>query len=122
MGGPSPPPGRLDAVLLEPDAASEPGAPLPSWRVSSNPSPETLNARFWPNPVFEATCTFESGWLGSFIGWKPAAGAAPPLADIAAMAPPGLSVGNLDMPSPVLDIEILRARNRARLANRADQM
>jgi hypothetical protein len=60
--------------------------------------------------------------IARMLGWKPAAGAPPPLADIAAMTPPGLLVGDLDMPSPVLDIEILRARNRARLARRADQM
>lgn len=58
--------------------------------------------------------------IARMLGWKPAAREVPPLADIAAMAPPGLAVaanGSLGMPAPVLDIETLRTRNRARLAN-----
>jgi hypothetical protein len=53
------------------------------------------------------------------LGWKPAVEATPRLDEVAAMAPPGLSIatgGSLGMPTPVLDIEALRARNRARLA------
>ena len=59
--------------------------------------------------------------IARMLGWKPATPATPPFADIAAMAPPGLTVatnGSLGMPAPVLDIEALRAHNRARLANR----
>jgi hypothetical protein len=63
--------------------------------------------------------------IARMLGWKPAANVAPPLADIAAMVPPGLSVvlaGDIGMPAPVLDIEALRARNRDRLANRSERM
>jgi hypothetical protein len=55
--------------------------------------------------------------IARMLGWKPARDEALPLADIAAMAPPGLSIatnGALGMPAPVLDIATLRARNRAR--------
>jgi hypothetical protein len=58
--------------------------------------------------------------IARMLGWKPAAAAAPSLDELMAMAPPGLAVagaGDLGMPAPVLDIEALRARNRARLAN-----
>jgi hypothetical protein len=58
--------------------------------------------------------------IARMLGRKPAKNEAPPLADIAATAPPGLAIaanGSLGMPAPVLDIETLRARNRARLAN-----
>jgi hypothetical protein len=58
--------------------------------------------------------------VARMLGWKPAPDVMPPLADIAAMAPPGLSVaprGDLGMPAPVLDIEALRRRNREHLAN-----
>ncbi|HYM73588.1 MAG TPA: hypothetical protein VET89_11445 [Stellaceae bacterium] len=57
--------------------------------------------------------------IARMLGWKPATASAPALAEIAAMAPPGLAVaaaGDLGMPAPVLDIEALRARNRQRLA------
>lgn len=59
--------------------------------------------------------------IARMLGWKPARDIASRLDDIAAMAPPGLAVaagGDVGMPTPVLDIETLRARNRARLANR----
>jgi hypothetical protein len=59
--------------------------------------------------------------IARMLGWKPASAAPPPLADIAAMAPPGLAIaanGALGMPAPVLDIETLRARNRARREGR----
>lgn len=58
--------------------------------------------------------------IARMLGWKPSRPEALPFADIAAMAPPGLTIaadGALGMPAPVLDIAILRARNRARLAN-----
>ena len=57
--------------------------------------------------------------IARILGWKPAAAAPPSLDDLMAMAPPSLAVaaaGSLGMPAPVLDIEALRARNRARLA------
>jgi hypothetical protein len=57
--------------------------------------------------------------IARMLGWKPATPAPPSLDDLMAMAPPGLAVtggGSLGMPAPVLDIEALRARNRARLA------
>lgn len=62
--------------------------------------------------------------IARMLGWKPPAMNTPPLADIAAMEPPGLAiaVGSLGMPAPVLDIETLRARNRARLANTGNRM
>jgi hypothetical protein len=63
--------------------------------------------------------------LARMLGWKPKTGPAPTLPEFAAMAPPGLAVaagGDLGMPSPVLDIEVLRSRNRARLANRAESL
>ena len=63
--------------------------------------------------------------IARMLGWKQAEPMAPALADIAAMAPPGLSIatgGELGMPAPVLDIETLRIRNRARLANSAGKM
>jgi len=51
------------------------------------------------------------------LGWIPRAApaGAPPVEEIAAAAPPGLAVargGDLGMPVP-LDLEALRARNRA---------
>jgi hypothetical protein len=61
--------------------------------------------------------------IARMLGWKPEAAATPPFAEIAAMAPPGLAVasgGDLGMPAPVLDVAALRARNRARLANKAE--
>lgn len=63
--------------------------------------------------------------IARILGWKPASREMPPLADIAAMAPPGLAIaadGALGMPAPVLDIETLRLRNRARLAKAANRM
>jgi hypothetical protein len=60
--------------------------------------------------------------IARMLGWKPAAEPMPRLDDIMAMAPAGLSVTaacDIGMPPPVLDIETLRARNRAHLANRA---
>ena len=57
--------------------------------------------------------------VARMLGWKPAENPAPPFADIVAMAPPGLALapgGDIGMPAPVLDIDALRARNRARLA------
>jgi hypothetical protein len=63
--------------------------------------------------------------IARMLGWKPPDDTVPSLDEIAAMAPPGLSVappGEIGMPSPVLDIEALRARNRARLANRTEQL
>jgi hypothetical protein len=58
--------------------------------------------------------------IARMLGWKPVE-PAPPLDELMAMAPPGLVVaaaGSLGMPAPVLDIEALRSRNRARLSNR----
>jgi hypothetical protein len=63
--------------------------------------------------------------IARMLGWKPADDAAPSFDEIAAMAPPGLSVaarGEIGMPAPVLDIEALRVRNRARLANRSKRL
>jgi hypothetical protein len=63
--------------------------------------------------------------IARMLGWKPAVEATPRFGEILAMAPPGLSFaagGSLGMPAPVLDIEALRARNRARLANPPEQM
>ena len=63
--------------------------------------------------------------IARMLGWKPANAASPPLAEIAAMPPPGLALaapGALGMPAPVLDIETLRARNRARLANSGNRL
>lgn len=63
--------------------------------------------------------------IARMLGWKPAAAAPPSPADMAAMAPPGLAIaanGSLGMPAPVLDIEALRARNRARLASGGNPM
>lgn len=57
--------------------------------------------------------------IARMLGWKPASEASPAVADIVAMAPPGLSMaqgGDLGMPAPVLDIEALRTRNRERFA------
>jgi len=61
--------------------------------------------------------------IARMLGWRPAERASPSLADIAAMAPAGLSVaadGELGMPAPVLDVALLRARNIARLAKSGD--
>ena len=63
--------------------------------------------------------------VARLLGWKPQAATQPALPDIAAMPPPGLAVapaGDFGMPAPVLDVELLRARNRARLANRPETM
>jgi hypothetical protein len=63
--------------------------------------------------------------IARMLGWKPAKLEEPPLADIAAMAPPGLTIaanGSLGMPAPVLDIATLRARNVARLANAGNRL
>jgi hypothetical protein len=63
--------------------------------------------------------------IARMLGWMPAPDAAPALSDILAMAPPGLAVaagGAIGMPAPVLDIDTLRARNRARLAKTVDRM
>src|ERR1019366_5453326 len=53
--------GRSEASAGEP----------PPWLVcpssagaASVPSPESLNARAWPNPALEATSTLASGWPG----------------------------------------------------------
>jgi hypothetical protein len=57
--------------------------------------------------------------IARMLGWKPPEAAVASLGDIAATAPPGLvlaQAGGLAMPAPVLDVEALRARNRARLA------
>jgi hypothetical protein len=54
------------------------------------------------------------------FGWKPADRTRPSPADLAAMVPLGLAVAvrsDLGMPPPVFDIDALRARNHARLAN-----
>jgi len=56
--------------------------------------------------------------IARMFGWmpRPAPAGATPIAEIAAAAPPGLSVargGDLGMPPP-LDLYALRARNRAR--------
>ena len=63
--------------------------------------------------------------IARMLGWKPAEDAAPSLEEMAAVAPPGLSVasrGDIGMPAPILDIEALRACNRARLANRSNRL
>lgn len=61
--------------------------------------------------------------VARMLGWKPPAGALSAVSEVAALAPPGLAVatnGDLGMPAPELDIEALRARNRVRLAKRAE--
>ncbi|HWB50173.1 MAG TPA: hypothetical protein VG651_13765 [Stellaceae bacterium] len=63
--------------------------------------------------------------IARMLGWKPATATSPDVAEIAAIAPPGLAVttrGGLGMPPPVLDIEALRARNSARLAKGAKRL
>ncbi|HVH79330.1 MAG TPA: hypothetical protein VM782_08065, partial [Stellaceae bacterium] len=63
--------------------------------------------------------------IARMLGWKPARLPRPSLADLAAMAPPGLAIvknADIGMPPPVLDIAALRARNRARLAKNAERM
>lgn len=63
--------------------------------------------------------------IARMLGWKPPSIGTLPLADIAAMAPPGLAIaanGVLGMPAPTFDIETLRDRNRARLASGADRL
>ena len=58
--------------------------------------------------------------IARLLGWKPAEKTPLSLSDVAAMPPPGLAVaadGGIGMPIPLLDIEALRTRNRARLAN-----
>ena len=62
--------------------------------------------------------------IARMLGWKPAERAPSSFSEIAAMAPPGLATvanGALGMPAPVLDIDALRTRNRARLANGRDR-
>ena len=56
--------------------------------------------------------------IARMLGWmpRPASAGAPAIEEIAAAAPPGLAVargGDLGMPAP-LDLDTLRARNRAR--------
>ena len=58
--------------------------------------------------------------IGRMLGWVPrtAQAGAPPIEEIVAAAPPGLAVaqgGDLGMPAP-LDLDALRARNRAQAA------
>lgn len=63
--------------------------------------------------------------IARMFGWKPAEADMPAMAEIAATPPPGLAVAatsDLGMPAPVLDIEILRARNRAQLAKSAKRL
>jgi hypothetical protein len=63
--------------------------------------------------------------IARMLGWKPAEKAPSRFPEIAAMAPPGLAIaanGSLGMPTPVLDIETLRRRNHARLANRSGRL
>ncbi len=55
--------------------------------------------------------------IARMLGWlpRPAPAGAPPIEEIAAVAPPGLGVArgaDLGMPTP-LDLDALRARNRA---------
>jgi hypothetical protein len=55
--------------------------------------------------------------IARMLGWapRPTQAGAPPIADIAAAAPPGLAVtrgGDPGMPPP-LDLDAMRARNRA---------
>jgi hypothetical protein len=96
----------------------------------------------YPYPVIDAMTLAEVGeifayWrenppahlmvqtIARMLGWKPAEDVARSLDEVAAMAPPGLSVaprGDINMPAPVLDIETLRARNHAQLANRAKRL
>jgi hypothetical protein len=57
--------------------------------------------------------------IARVLGWKPAEPTVPSAAEIIATAPPGLAIatrGDIGMPAPVLDVDALRARNRARLA------
>jgi hypothetical protein len=57
--------------------------------------------------------------IARMLGWKPSAPTPPSFAEIMAMAPPGLATvppDALGMPAPVLDIDAMRERNRARLA------
>jgi len=63
--------------------------------------------------------------IARMLGWKPAEKISPSLPDIAAMAPPGLAIaanGSLGMPAAVLDIEALRRRNHAWLANNGSRL
>lgn len=63
--------------------------------------------------------------IARMLGWKPVEKTSPSFSDVAAMAPPGLAIvanGSLGMPAPVLDIEALRRRNRARLANNGGRL
>jgi hypothetical protein len=58
--------------------------------------------------------------IARMLGWAPrsARSAAPPIDEMVAAPPPGLAVvqgGDLGMPAP-LELEALRARNRARAA------
>ena len=59
--------------------------------------------------------------IARMLGWMPhpASAGAPAIEEIAAAAPPGLAVargGDLGMPAP-LDLDAMRARNRARAVN-----
>jgi hypothetical protein len=63
--------------------------------------------------------------IARMLGWapRPAMASAPQIAEIAAAAPPGLTVtqgGDLGMPAP-LAIDALRARNRAVATARRDR-
>jgi len=63
--------------------------------------------------------------IARMLGWKPAEKTPPSFPEIAAMAPPGLAIaanGALGMPAPMLDVEALRLRNRARLAKSRDRL
>jgi hypothetical protein len=56
--------------------------------------------------------------IARMLGWKPAETASSS-GDLLAAPPPGLTVtseADIGVPAPVFDIEALRARNRARLA------
>jgi hypothetical protein len=58
--------------------------------------------------------------IARMLGWKPPEKTPLSFSDVVAMAPPGITIaadGRLGMRSPVLDIEALRRRNHARLAN-----
>jgi hypothetical protein len=58
--------------------------------------------------------------IARMLGWKPPEKTSLSFADVTAMGPPGITIaahGGLGMPSPVLDIDALRRRNHARLAN-----
>jgi hypothetical protein len=63
--------------------------------------------------------------IARILGWKPPERTMSTLGEVVAMAPPGLAVadkGEFGMPPPVLDADILRGRNRARLANKGKEL